>query len=128
MLVIVVVWPPGSVDIMVVVVAGTVDVIVVAAAVVVETDTEVVVDVIVVAAAVVVTVVVAVALAAACFDNPIATRVPGVDGAKVLDTPSSPNIFWSPLESWPVVNCICRFEPRFISRRTLPLLLSKNLR
>lgn len=86
---------------MVVVVAGIVDVIVVAAAVVVETDTEVVVDVIVVvvAAAVVVTVVVAVALATACFDNPIATRVPGVDGAKVLDTPSNPKIFWLPLES-----------------------------
>ena len=74
-------------------VAGNVDVIVVWAAVVVET--EVVVDVIVVAD-VVVTVVVAVALAAACADNPIATRVPGDDGAKELDTPSSPNIFWLP--------------------------------
>ena len=121
MLVIVVVWPPGSVDIMVVVVAGTVDVIVVAAAVVVETDTEVVVDV---------TVVVAVVTVApgACADNPSATTVPGVAGVIALaPVPTIVNISCLPSESCPVVTPTLISDPRLISLRTVPVFLSKNL-
>ena len=84
------------------------------------TDVVVVVAVVI---AVVVTVVVCWAAPppALLLERPSANTVPGSVVPSCVVCPMMPKIFWSPLESCPVLMPETSVEPRFSSRRVLPL-------